>query len=210
MTPTRVWVDFLADKPRLLAWKNGCFYSAEVTETDQAVWEERLRDARDPGQVIGPGCQVAPIQLVTRVEVVLGGEASIYYGKTGMQMIKLHLVAGGQQLLDAVKESRPDWRHDVRKASGPKHLMDGLKAVGGFGFFSLFLWVFYFGIESGNIDRAHWLIALIVLIGGTLPLAILAGLCSLLTIALTVMVVLSMIGMAVFKPSETHVLRPAP
>ncbi len=208
MTPTRVWIDFLAEKPRLLAWKNGCFYAAEVTETDQAVWEERLRDARDPGQVIGPGCQVAPIQLVTRVEVDLGGEARIYYGKTGMQMIKLQLVAGGQQLLDAVKESRPDWRHDIRKASASKRLMDDLKGVGAFGFISLFLWVFYFGIESGKIDRAHWIIALIVLIGGTIPLAILAGLCSLVTIALVVMLVLSMLGIAAGK-RETHVLRPA-
>ena len=106
MAPTRVWIDsLLSDKPRLLAWKNGCFYSAEVTETDQAAWEERLRDARDPAQVIGPGCQVAPIQLVTRVEVDLGGEARIYYGKNGMQTIKIQLVLDGQQLLDGARST---------------------------------------------------------------------------------------------------------
>lgn len=211
MAPTRVWIDsLLSDKSRLLAWKNGCFYSAEVTETDQAAWEERLRDARDPAQIIGPGCQVAPIQLVTRVEVVLGGEARIYYGKTGMQVIKILLVLDGQQLLDVVKESRPDWQHDVRQESGSKRFMDGLKGVGAFGFLSLFFWVFYFGIESGKIDRAHWLIALTVLVAGTIPLAILAGLCSLVTIALAVLLVLSLIGITVIKPSETHVLRPAP
>ena len=41
-------------------------------------------------------------------------------------------------------------------------------------------------------------------------LAILAGLCSLVTIALAVMLILSLIGITVVKPSETHVLRPAP
>src|SRR5688500_12077201 len=116
MAALRVWIDpFSSEEPRVLAWKNECFYCGKSTETDRTVWEERLRDARDPAQVMGTGCQVAPIQIVTRVEVDVGGEARIYYGKTGMSEIKFLIGPDAQELVNVVKESRPNWRHDMRK-----------------------------------------------------------------------------------------------
>src|SRR5439155_367520 len=112
MSAMRVWIDDLfTDKPRLLVWKNECFYCGRVTDTDKAAWEDRLRDTRDPAKEIGPGCQVAPIQLVTRIEVDGDlGEARIYYGKTGMSEITFRMSERVNELVLAVRESRPDWQ----------------------------------------------------------------------------------------------------
>ena len=201
----RVWIEeLIGANPRLLLWKSDCFYCGNITDTDKAAWENRLRDAHDPAKVIGDGCQVAPIQLVTRVELDSCGEVCIYYGKTGMSVIKVQLLQGGQEVLDAVRGSRPDWRLDMRQETRGRRMKEGLAIIIFCAVFAVFFWGFYFGIEAGVIDRAHWLMALVVNNLGTLPLAICGSLCTLSTIAATVLV-LVWIAM---KPGQTQVLRP--
>jgi hypothetical protein len=109
-----VWMGSLhAENTRILVWKNQCFFCAKVNETDPAVWEERMREARDPTRELGPECEVARLQDVTRVEAAIGFETRIYYDNDGPKVMRITMPAGGQEVRDLVKEHHPDWRLDV-------------------------------------------------------------------------------------------------
>ncbi|MSQ94889.1 MAG: hypothetical protein EXR98_10095 [Gemmataceae bacterium] len=153
----------------------------------------------DPANILGPTCQVAPIKALTRVEVTLGGETRLYYDDGRPQLIKFELYVDGPELLALIKEQHPTWRLDVRKENS---IVAGLKLMGAFTVMALIFAAFYILIAFNLIDRAQWMIALVVNLCCPLPLLILAillFLCGLIGG-----------GMMMFKPAAVHVLRPAP
>jgi hypothetical protein len=202
MNATRVWVDpFDVDHSRVLVWKNGCFYWASAEKAEKAAWEARLRECVDPANILGPTCQVAPIKALTRVEIAQDGEARLFYNDAQRrpQLIKFSLFADGPELLALVQEQHPTWRLDVRKQNTA---LAGLKMMGIFTILAVILAVFYFLIAYELIDRAQWMIALVVNLCGPLPLLILA----------IVLFLFGLVGgaMMMIKPMEVRVLRPAP
>ena len=195
-----IWLDTSdSDNMRILVYKKKTFYSAPITEGDPEEWEERLADAEDFESVLGKDCQVAPLDDVTRFEIILNGLARIHYGddEGKAKTIELTLHEGSQKLLDLAQKVKPDWELNVVEEN---RFLAALKVLAICFAFAVFFVVMYFLIAFEYINRTHWLIALIVNICGPLPLLIIGGL----------FILAGMGGgvLAFLKPTETHVLEP--
>lgn len=156
MQEPQIWSNVTADDMPVVVLKDGVIYGAAIQAGQYCGIEKAIQDGDHPAELLGSACQQVALDDITRV--VANNTGNLVIETDGKVALKLMLQKAGVRVVEALEEAK-GWEARVeRKARIGSAL---LSVVIGVAFGAGLTWA-YFGIVSGQINRIHWLAALLV------------------------------------------------
>ena len=158
MDEPQVWSNVTADNMPIVVLKDGVFYGGAIEVHKFSKFKSAIEEGDDPAELLGANCQSVPLDQVTRVVANSTGDLVIEGG--GKVALKLHMQKAGVRIVEAIEDAKGHrWEARVERKNRIGSAL--LSIVIGVAFGAGLTWAYY-GIVSGQIDRIHWLAALLV------------------------------------------------
>jgi hypothetical protein len=158
MVDPQVWSNTVGEPAYVVLYSGGVFYADSVDAAKHGEIVKQLENGGDPFVLLGKKCQQAALDDITRV--IADNKGKLILECDGVQSVKLPMREQGVKILETIQDEKgqtwaSDVRSKVRVGSALLAMVIGTLMGGGL------VWV-YFGVVSGQIDRIHWLAAILI------------------------------------------------
>jgi hypothetical protein len=153
-----IWSNVTANNMPVVVLKDDVLYGGAVQTHQFAKFKNAIEDGVPPAELLGTDCQQAALEDVTRV--VANSTGDLIIEVDGKPALKLAMQKAGVRIVETIEDRKGHpWEARVERKARIGSAI--LSVVLGVVFGAAMVWAYY-GIVNGQINRIHWLAAILV------------------------------------------------